>query len=1480
MRNNFDYFKRVESPEMYLCNPDQKEIGALVAQNRHLILRFNDLSTLTFTAPRIEGTEDIYDRIETRRMIFIENIGWFQITNAKETVEGEYCYKDVTAESQQTVFKNKGFVTEERVYMFYNPNDPIDAHYDSSNVAAIPSVVGQLHQQLGLRVNLQCGDIEPSEDFGEWTLIYIDPRLVFEAKSYGDQYVGADGVENICRSFTENTTYGYDFMVKDAEKAFEVIFEFDFLYHTIKVKPVDQITHPTNIYLSLDNIINSLSISEKADNIVTVLTCNGNDLDIRTVNPMGTNYIVDFSYYKKLVSDDGTVPYPWMSSELIEALNEWEDVWNSWKIDDEERTGHVKGYVSLVKDLYELYLLQSKLQDELQTANLKTTDLQTARDQYITEAVDTTGKEIITVESVKTGKNSMLSDSAFNEAPFKETSIITAYTREALHIEEVKDNDVTRYEFQFDGDGTTGSCQSMLENFVSNGKDDDGDYIPNEISTSPLYFTDDASGKSYCVLSVSAEVGVVKDEQGNIGGTGSVEIRGDTFKVISGSESYRIEFSGGSSLTVSKSNSYFTHSGNRYQILQSADGITSVYCFYVSGFKRYTTYQSLTGETGWCALWEASVKEIDGKLSDVDAEIGQLEKEQEYIAENCNVQKYIKRRGENLYNELAGYWIEGEYRNENLAVLSTTTMADCIDLANELMSAGEKELERASQPTFEMSIDAINFIKLIEFKAFTDELSLGKVITIEKNDSTHYRPALVSIEYDLDETDTFILKFSTAAKLDETAMTFADLINESASTSRTISANWSNLTDYWKNKDKITSLINSPLDRTLRAAQANMSNQEFTIDSTGILGRKWSDDSQATFLPEQIRLINNTILFTDDTWDSVRTALGRIYYDDYDQDGNPQEKQAYGLVAEVLVGSLVMSEALKIKNQENTITLDQRGITIYNDSGDTMFQALISGGVIVNGYATEKNLENEASNIRQEFAAADGKLSSTIEQNYKDTNKELDLLEDKITDTENRLESKIEQTAGEIRLTVSEIEKTQISLGEAQKNLDDKQKEFQEAQENLERVQNDLGSSQEEIKAAQEELKNAQDALDEAQKNLENGIKETETRLESKIEQTANTILLSVFGSTTEDDIVFVLGNQIREKETEIENLKAQIAETTDPNIKKALQAALVLKQSELSQLNASMAEYENSLAYKIYEQGLSIELKASMGEVEAQLGLYVKRDDNDQIVSMLNASADVINLSSNRLTITSDYFTLEADGTLTATAGILGGLTLKSSIPVQDDSGNTLITEGLYGGNDSFSIETVKVVDGNGNLISHESKLLFTNFISETSPRDTMVELKNGEFYAKNALLENLSVKERLNIEKKLYFGEASIEGDINPGVNYETKNYHMTKTLGSNGVLTVRFYNEANIQTSLIKNKTFYIRFETTYVNDTIHYTSFEVQAGESYKAIHLSEYNLKTVSFSDGNQYVETLSFSQTLSSSGPDYGVLLSGFLRSL
>lgn len=934
MVTNFDYYRQIENPNMYLCNPDLRAICALNARDRSVTLRFNDLSELSFVVDKTESiAEKDYERIKTKRLVFLEDIGWFQITNAQEVIEGDACYKTVTAKSHQVAFQERGFISEERAYMFYNPYDPTDRLYDSTNTAAIPSVVGQLVQQCGLKLSGTVStDTEPTRDYEKWTLIYVSPVLKFKAKSFSEMYVSGSDT-NVVRHFEENNGFGYDFMVNDVQNAFQVLFEFDYMHHTIKVKTLDEAVIPTDICLSFSNLVNTMNVTENADDIVTVLTCEGGDLDITTVNPMGTGYIVDFSYYMQTVDDYGN-PYPWMSKELIAAINEWQKIYDS-EVDD---------YSELVLNLQTHYLELAEWNEQLQFANLRNVDIKNAVDQYVSSSVDggDASQVSITAEEVEVGGNSMLPASKFYNTDFTDSTWITGYKNRPT----VSQNGTSYY---LSGSSKSGTAASMITDYIvppEEGDDPDDCY---------LYFQDNDTS-SYCRLTIEAEVDVAKNgtADGSIsipipsGTTGYVVLNGNTFRVYNAQGVIKIyNNSNGQEVSyVSGHSDYFDFNGARYQYAKSADDYVTVTRFYVSGFTRHTVYANLTGSDGWQALWEKKAAQLEASADEVQEDIDELLVEIQEINDKCNIQKFILSKGDELYDELYHYWIEGNYTNDNLSADSETSMADRITLAKQLMEDGAIELQRAAQPKFTFTADVINFLRLIDYREFSTQLELGRTVTIEKNDSTYYFPALTAISFDLDDADNFSLTFSNGAKPNETAMTIADLLKEASDISRTVTSNWADLTDYAKNKETITSLIDEPLNRALRSMQEGLSNQEFIIDQTGILGRRYTDDSHTEFSPEQVRFINNMLVFTDDSWKTVKTALGKI-----EVGGDVK----YGLVAEYIVGNFILGDSLLIGSESGNVNITDNGVVIKNGAidiynGDTLvFYADDEGNLHIKG---------------------------------------------------------------------------------------------------------------------------------------------------------------------------------------------------------------------------------------------------------------------------------------------------------------------------------------------------------------------------------------------------------------------------------------------------------------------------------------------------------------------------------------------------
>lgn len=87
-------------------------------------------------------------------------------------------------------------------------------------------------------------------------------------------------------------------MYNQAPEKYRCVFVFDTYKRTVNVYDADEERPSLPIYLDFDNLVESLGIEEKSDELVTAIRPYGSDeLSIRDVNPIGTNWIYDLSYF-------------------------------------------------------------------------------------------------------------------------------------------------------------------------------------------------------------------------------------------------------------------------------------------------------------------------------------------------------------------------------------------------------------------------------------------------------------------------------------------------------------------------------------------------------------------------------------------------------------------------------------------------------------------------------------------------------------------------------------------------------------------------------------------------------------------------------------------------------------------------------------------------------------------------------------------------------------------------------------------------------------------------------------------------------------------------------------------------------------------------------------------------------------------------------------------------------------------------------
>ena len=177
--------------------------------------------------------------------------------------------KSVKAYSIEKELEAKKFFLEEGTFNFWNPASP-----DNTIISRIL-------------------EIAPT-----WSVGYISSTLIGRYRTF-------DQVDDYLLSFIYNT----------APEKFRCVFVFDPYLKTISAYDVDEERPTLPIYLDFDNLVQELDVEELTDELVTAASPYGaDDLDIRAVNPTGTNWIYDLSYFIA----NGDIP-----SDIAEKWEAW-----------------------------------------------------------------------------------------------------------------------------------------------------------------------------------------------------------------------------------------------------------------------------------------------------------------------------------------------------------------------------------------------------------------------------------------------------------------------------------------------------------------------------------------------------------------------------------------------------------------------------------------------------------------------------------------------------------------------------------------------------------------------------------------------------------------------------------------------------------------------------------------------------------------------------------------------------------------------------------------------------------------------------------------------------------------------------------------------------------------------------------------------------------------------------------------------------
>lgn len=382
---------------------------------------------------------------------------------------------------------------------------------------------------------------------------------------------------------------------------------------------------------------------------------------------------------------------------------------------------------------------------------------------------------------------------------------------------------------------------------------------------------------------------------------------------------------------------------------------------------------------------------IDVELEKRNADIGKLYRLYEYnyqtnfadgelirlrteVNNSLNLQKYLEgdEGEENYWPTFCGYIREDTYTNENY-ISDGLNNTEIIERAKELLEAAQQEILKSSNNQYTINTTLNNLLVIPKFAPLVDHFKVGNWIRIEFEDEI-YKLRLLSYQINYDDLANLDVEFSTVIYSSITSSDIRSIL-ESA---RKISGSYSSVV---KQMNKTTDTANNTaenvddgIDSTNIPITNDSLTQDIKIDKNGILGRAY-DDIEDKYDDCQFLFVHNRLVMTNDNWKSIYTSLGKFTYED-----EGEEKTAYGLLADTIVGNFILGKQLSIKNDNGTLSFDNDGLHVENTektvcveidpNAENVFQ-------ISTGY--DENTEKYTKNIMYVDSNGNGHFDGEIE---------------------------------------------------------------------------------------------------------------------------------------------------------------------------------------------------------------------------------------------------------------------------------------------------------------------------------------------------------------------------------------------------------------------------------------------------------------------------------------------------------------------
>lgn len=812
-----------------------------------------------------------------------------------------------------------------------------------------------------------------------WSIGYITPYITF---SEAEQ---PESVETFQRTYTCDGTTIYDFLTGEVAKESNVIFTFDTMNRKINCYSlcdcIDRETgkmwakgigEDTNIFVSKNKLANEITISSNKDNVKNCFRVEGGDDVItdmvRVINMNGSNYIYQFADFQ----------YNDMPAELKNKIITYQNNMSSKDIQDKyygngDIDAFINGTLTLLvtSEIEAATILNICKNNKIATSNTKISDYDGNPYWYI---ITSNNSKTLYLSNTQKSPYKSVND-AFNtmgiyqrlcekydELLYFESSMMpevvisktTAEEQYNIMVNELKNITVGVSSLNNYNDnlfvGVSNNVEAMANILI------DARYKAEVIKDSASFSKNEKNEYIWTGnIQISREADETdfypKNNTDAYQNTINVKVSDDelTFtkqkieKALSKSSMLDIDFDMDeiwndpvltSEKKAEKIREYFNlYSLNRLKSFY--DGYNSCLSILMSlpntssiRQKMYNKYYYImqiisnppTSENPNPILGILDIRQL--QVDAINDEIKSISDDQKTFQEdeNHNFQKFL---GDELFIEFCKYRREDSYTNNNYISDGLSTSA-CLAKAKELVEAATKEAKKACVLQRTVSTSLNNLFALPEFEQLYDKFALFNYIRIRTEDEI-LKLRLIGVEFNGDSVSDIHVTFSEQIEsVDGKTDDLTSIIQQAGS----MAASFPSTVLQAKKGAEAQSTVSGMFSNGLNAANTmltNNDNNEVTITPSGIICKRMDDEGY--YGDKQLRMTGNMLAFTKDAWKNVSLAIGETTFE------NPitnETETSYGIIAENIVGKLMLSEQLGIYNDSGSLTFDNNGFAISN----------------------------------------------------------------------------------------------------------------------------------------------------------------------------------------------------------------------------------------------------------------------------------------------------------------------------------------------------------------------------------------------------------------------------------------------------------------------------------------------------------------------------------------------------------------------